>query len=567
MNHLAFSATVCAFALTSTQPANSQVGATPPTVASSSSVPASVPVFDSLLQSIAARGKFAVLIEAAPVKGPEDKQQAATAADKPDPDAALRAFADLYDYDVSTVPSVTAKVSRGPGAVYLLRKRYTTIGDDLPSLTIDECRRSAEALYTLVSSQAPNPPVLNQVGLVQGIYKGFSPEQRKEANESGVRVADLPSDLQAQVWRMATHVYAGHVASDFEKAKLHLTSLDKTEVYPRGTAEQPGFGMFFHWHVRSGTPGDGNYYTPFRFLVGEERDDNTSTQSTENVPVAAPPSSLGFIVDGLNKTAKGTPASPRFAVEPGLAAKTATLFRGGSAEPTAIFRGLSLLYGLRDKTGNTSGERLLTYVIAPPVKNAGDLPFAVRTLLPEPLVRMLKEDEDRQLLVQQKALADKLDALKALRQSGTSNKAEIGPQIDETFKKYLSIDPRRDLLSKRPMQLVRMALSELHHGVTRVGQTLPASERYPTFPFNQLPERTQLDFIVWVFHPMLASLSAEMGPRVPSYIKNFSDCVVTARTYEQNGKQLMYITLGSPSNRRDGAEGDIAISDIEAPKY
>ena len=301
--------------------------------------------FQKYLTTYAAQNRWAIVAEGAPLSLDEsfvDSAKFSRAA----PDTQFKIIADAADYDAK---------HEANSPVWVLTKRYSS-PRDMPCVTFAECEAALKKIATYIS-----PLVINTTGkgdtaynLVQGLYRTFTPEQKKQMQmqasgdrqpmpDKPISVAALKPEQQRAAQLMAVRLYLRDFPercksqSDFlkrvEAAKISRAAKTKNAADPK---------VFVLLDAK--TPPDGAPLGGIGWLAAPD--------TAVVLPPAAPTTLAKEVarIDAAQQTAKQLPCE----VDAALADKLLTVAGMENVDALSQLKALSEIYGLRLRTTNTA---------------------------------------------------------------------------------------------------------------------------------------------------------------------------------------------------------------------
>ena len=387
-----------------------------------------VMIFREGLKQLSQQFSAPFVVEGIPLrKSTEDEIKAAKAAPLPVtvPQEAAD-FAAAYDYE--------AAKSEG---VFVFRKRYT-YPDDIPQVTLDECRLCLRDSKQMLSHFVTIPPqstrvdpmtslILYREGLQDRLLSSLSPEQWQAiAQPKGLPLTALSQIQQRKVtdyalesafhgpvlYTLGTARQLDHLKSD----KPQLCFRDAAVLFTgsRFTQQLKGIELFGYdfvllgsrdfrpqshpeWAISSATGVRGSFafdkigsttFSNFGKDASEPLEEDFSWVKTEN---SAPTIYLKEAVSRLNPQSGNSRATkvPPFAVADALADKPVLLVGEKEANPQAVFHALATVYGLR-VIREKSGTESIVHLRPPMPRTMNELPAALANALPLPLQKLLR---------------------------------------------------------------------------------------------------------------------------------------------------------------------------------
>lgn len=342
------------------------------------------------LTALSEQGHFAIVAEGVPLHPTLPKDKAPDIADGVPLERAIAKVADAYDYNVERRDHVL-----------MLKKRYTD-HEDLPSVTLDECRQSLDNVLRVLDPFNPhlllNGPI--DVGLVQDFTNTLTPQQEQAMQAKTLHYGDLSPDQQALIMRTVLYETVQFPARDVRRvqdvfAKLPTGSVGPIPYQPNGVYGRNGLQLNYLRPIEYG-PQTGQLGPTWCALTGADvpgnRDAPTLSPRSKSDPFAPLGTTLEAVVAGLNARADRKPTEAPCDVEAPLRAKPVTVAGLGLATPIEVLRALASVYGLRIGVADKGGPLLERASARVPAEVAG-LPEAIRRALPEPLLRALHDGD------------------------------------------------------------------------------------------------------------------------------------------------------------------------------
>lgn len=441
--------------------------------------------FQKYLDTFATKNKWAIVAEGAPLSLDEaftnsDKYKRAT------PEAQFQIVADAADYEAKHTPN---------SPVWVLTKRYSS-PRDMPCVTLAECTYSIQRVAGLTALLLPK--TADRFGpeydLVQGMYRGFTPQERQAALEKPISVASLQPQQKWAAQGVAAVLYLRHFPDDSKRqvdflkqaGQARLSRVEKVSGKPKPIV----------WFGPKSAPKDGIALGGIGWLEVPKEGDV--------LPPPAP-TTLGKEINRINAAEKAH-VGLTCELDPALSDKLLTVAGLENTTTGPILKAFAEVYGLRLRTTNTA--HILGF--RPEWKNKVTLlnvREAVLYALPAPLVRVL-----------------------------------VGPVAEQTISKSdilrdFSVDTQRQ---NSVNYLVREAVKQLHLGIDA---SIDASQETGVAVSDVTPTQ-QPALAVAVICGFLDNTAVLMNTRTPAIITHQDDLYVTMKKMNDaaNGSNLQ-ITL------------------------
>lgn len=346
--------------------------------------------FQDALMALAEQGRMAIVAEGVPLHSTLPKDKAPDIAGGVPLGQAISRVADAYDYAVERQDHVL-----------ILKKRYTD-PEDLPGVTLDECRQSLDAVVRVLDAFNPHLklPGPIDVVLVQDFTNTLTPEQEQAMQAKTLHYSDLAPGQQALIVRTILYENVQSPSQDVQNLQNVFAGMPGASVGPIPYDEHGVYG-------RNGLRLD--YLTPILFgpQIGQlqptwydltsadvpgNMDAPTLSPRTKTGPAAPQGTTVEAVVAGLNARPVPKPAGPLSEVEAPLKAKPVTVAGLGHATPLEVLRALAAVYGLRIGATDKGGPLLERVSARAPTEVQG-LPDALRRALPEPFLRAIHDAE------------------------------------------------------------------------------------------------------------------------------------------------------------------------------
>lgn len=388
---------------------------------------------------------------------------------------AVREVADYFDYSFTH-----------EGSVYLLKKRYTNV-DDLPDLTQMEYQNALRSVAKILAAFNPQIPPGNFAGdPMANIALLLSETQKEKLSTSGLPVSELDAPQRAEVWKLALKFYIQDKADPIEATYsrmenrnpadpifhwqtikniyafgydtrsvalnkivfVTLSDSDKIVVEPDGTIIQRTFtnnrtGAI----VSTEDPTD-----PAKLSEPMQAFLDAKSKSLDSV-------SLSDVITALNTRIKN---SGVYKIDAMYAPKHVTLAGEEILSTETLMRSLAAVYGLR-VIANKDGSFVLTHPLAVEATQLSDLGRALRSVLPEPILRMFRT---RDISAYDK---DKLE--RPLLSSDYESRASTSSRSAMRMFRYLA---EREVKSQSEKRLALSHLSEPARNLFALSSTLGA---------------------------------------------------------------------------------------------
>lgn len=342
--------------------------------------------FQDALDALAAQAHVAIVAEGAPL------HPALTGKDVPDLPAntplstAVTKIAAAYDYSAER-----------QGGVFVLKKRYTD-PEDLPDVTLDECRQSLDDVLRVLDAFNPHlfisirEPLSDR--LAMDFVKTLTPEQERAMQAKNLHYTDLTPGQQALIVRTILYETVQMQADGFQGLQDIFAQAPKSVIR---TQAQGRKGVFLEY---TQTERRDPLYPNFQRLAWASLTFEAPLADGEAPPPArpvaqSPPArgaTLGEVVDGLNAALGRKAQEAPMAVEAALRAKPVTAAGLGNAAPLDALRALAAVYGLRIGASDRGGP-LLERASSSAPRALPDLPQALRAALPAPLLRAMHDGQ------------------------------------------------------------------------------------------------------------------------------------------------------------------------------
>ncbi len=340
-------------------------------------------------------------------------------------------LAESYDYDVAKSDTL-----------FVFRKRYTQ-PDDVPLVTLGECRAALRDGVQLLSRFADVPPMQPNLGPVttlayyedgtkEKFLSSFSVSQWNQiARPGGLRLDELQGIQQQNVikfaatrrfhWTILNTLGTTQLLELMQERKPTLGFRNGETMFDR-TAQLKGVPLFGYeapygakhilafrpishphvvesnaTHVGASTETDSRDPTKVVNLGKDETAPNAQDFAWAQVEKSSPTVYLSEAINRLNErrvTSKEADFFP-YTVDTALAEKPVFMVGEDKATPYAILHGIAAVYGLR-VVKNDKGEERITRLRATIPRNLLELPSAMQASLPLPLQKVLQSQQKTQ---------------------------------------------------------------------------------------------------------------------------------------------------------------------------
>jgi hypothetical protein len=311
---------------------------------------------------------------------------------------AIHEVADYFDY------SAVRK-----GAVYLFTKRYTH-PEDLPDVTLEECKRSLKTISKMLAAFNPKIPAGTFAGDPQAnIAHLLDADQLIKLGKEGLPVSELTANQHDELWRLARKFYLQAQADQIQESSNYLENRNPADPV-------------FHWQTINNVYAFGYdtrserlnriLFIPVshsnRIMVSpngitvsitEVTNDGHESPADPDAPSELPEEtkkfldaigsasstvSLSIAVSKLN----GTTAKPLYKVDAAYAAKHVTLVGIDKLPAELLLKSLAAVYGLR-LLRYEDGRILLTGPEAVEATQISDLRPSLISAIPLPIYQAL----------------------------------------------------------------------------------------------------------------------------------------------------------------------------------
>jgi hypothetical protein len=501
--------------------------------------------FYSALNAVSARGQIAIVAEGYPLRPVLTADQAARIAGAGTSEEMVHRLADAFDYELF-------RDERGrlpQGKVYALRKRYTD-PRDLPSVTFEECHAAVADIKRILSAFAPDPPVPRQVDLVLQIMNTLTPEQVERSRKEGIPVRALRPDQQAQIRRMASHLFVGVNLRGADNSLRALESRRKSTVCVRSHKDKNvvGFECVFPGVKPTFYPA-GQTYNLFVFAPQGDELTELATLYREN----APATTLGAVVDSLGKNAPGATLE----IDEILRDKPVCVAGMAFAPPERVMGALSDIYGLR--LVGDSGRKSLALLRRRPnlPRDVSAVYDAVRTALPDPIRRATKDSDRKRLLAELRERnreAERRD-IEAVT-SGKISDEEAAKRFHERIRSNPAAE--RNLVHRAHFMGAEAA-RRVEYGCEQTLVELSPEEKQRGIPFSGLNATTRASLALVHIAMLVGWINELPNDMMPTYVRYLEHSIITTREFRDPmvGARIsvMIVPYDSEGNPVSGGAG------------
>lgn len=531
--------------------------------------------FDEALKALAKQANVAFVVEGEPLKSSLSKHEAENMMlDNVRLSEAVRTIAMAYDYDAKRTDKT-----------YVLEKRYTDV-NDLPSVTLEECKDSVQDMVRILSVW--NPGLAKTCWFdpdVKTFIASLTQEQLQAMSQKrvGLPVSTMSSDQQKQVWRLALHFYVQRPQEkDISPVLAQIKcAMDEHTMFVK--RQLRGLNLFGYEGtlITAGKPY--HYFRPLSHpSTVISRADGTVgfityrgskeplTDPTDPVGAVPEPgkvatqtkyepsiesTSLGVVVASLSTRQEST---VHLAVDETLAAKRVVVIGAETVSPVSVFRALADVYGLRIYKEIDGTLRLTRHQTRPP-KDIKSLPDVLRMAFPEPFLRAMHIDKLDEMWTErrQEVMSAPGNNIESKSMNSTSS---LDP--DKTTALQNQMEERtksRKRMESSPFSLRVAAVRRLRVGVEPRLDESPQARVMAT----DLSETDRMALACVLMGDCLQGLSRLLSHEPPEYITSFDQTVLTGGVYkDRNQKTKFSLFLEQPPSpngnvffRSDGFTG------------
>ncbi len=335
--------------------------------------------FGKAITALADSAKTTIIAEGAPIAFDETKlQSAAYTAAAPAAKVTLLAYA--ADYDV-----------KNSGNVFLLTKRYSN-PEDLPCVTLGECRASMKDISAMLNRlmPPPQPGVGDPIGLsVKSFFRSLSPEQVEAMKQTPLPSSQFTGEQRNKAAAMLATTYLFSVVSSTERTFAALKALP--DVSLRKENGTPSASFVFDDRNRPGV----TYTLQSGYAARGER----TLPVPGKILFDIAPTTLGKEFAKLNERKKedtaGTPSAV-YAAGIDYEEKPLTVAGLERLDPERAASALAGVYDLRLRSlGGTRTLARRPLLANVTIFNVGD---AIAAALPAPLAQLLRGEADGKFL-------------------------------------------------------------------------------------------------------------------------------------------------------------------------
>lgn len=504
------------------------------TDAAVSLTPAQASSFEEALKALAAQGKVGFVAEGFPLHPVLSKEETPNLKAGLPLDEAVKRLAQAFDYDVTR-----------RGNLFSLKKRYSDLYD-LPIVTLEEYALALGDIVKLLSSHAPQPPITTNTDFVVAFAKSVTPEQEQAMREGTLPIRALSPTQQAQMRRMALHIYVALPLKDAQETLFLLRQSPRNVLRKKYAAGQVAFGYDFadHFGRTVFRPLNGSLNAQVAFPGADPLPrDKVPEVNSKGVSEKT----LGSVAADLNARGNG---GKDFVVDAALAAKPVQVIGTQGTGSALVFDALATVYGLRVVT-QEDGTKRLTRPAFRPVSDVADLSEAVRRLLPEPLLRALHVGAEGKLRQQQIALRQ------ISHDPRTSQEERVKADTE-----YNRLSSEAQGFGERPDALVQRAARRLRTSVepklTREGASVAVST---------LSTLERSAFGLTLLQEFFPAIMQQFGQGPPPYIAHWDEANFKGGLYQEGGRQKFEVGLSVIQKNPDGStdETGIGIGSINYP--
>lgn len=338
--------------------------------------------FLSAIEAVADQGKVCIIAEGVPLLSKHNADEAPLLSGRLEVHEALAAIAKRYDY---------ALLESAKG-LFLLQKRYTN-PLDFPCVTLEEWVDALGDLARLSRPFLPDPPLSDSRAFVKRFAAGLTAEQMQSLKDGNLPVASLSPALKSDIYRMTIDTVVAERYNRYANALAELEIARQIDLGFQNLDGLPTLNYGFTGGAESGAAYRRLFQGGIAFKSqddGSDIDLDKLTKGKNDLSTWKPELSVGVILRRLQKRA---PAGEEWLVDAALKGKIVAVAGEGNAAPEAVFRALTLVYGLRIVTeaGEKDGRRLriTRFRVAAP-NGLAALPQSRVAALPDPIRRYLQ---------------------------------------------------------------------------------------------------------------------------------------------------------------------------------
>ena len=323
--------------------------------------------FQEALETLALQGHIALVAEGTPLRSVLPLSQAPDLSTGIPLEEAVEKVAKAYGY-----------TSRRYDNVFELQKRYDD-PRDLPPVTLEECRLAFRDVVSLCEPFNPHfphssdgylSPIISEIG------NSLTREQYQELLTTGLSFSTLSYYQQQLLSSFALYSYVQEPAQDAENISYDLTAASKSFLLLKGQGNRKALG----WQSSSTTFRPLLIDTPLLVASIDSRAVPVDTTQESKSSV-----NLGILVASLSKKGSQT------AINAAIATKPVTVAGISTVPVSSALHAIADVYGLRLYLRGDSTV-CLERPAYPIISTVIDLPTAIRSVLPLPLLRAIHDD-------------------------------------------------------------------------------------------------------------------------------------------------------------------------------
>lgn len=330
--------------------------------------PATTPShFEKILDTLSQRHKLTLIAEGFPRMAkvsPEDYRRLTK--ETLTVEESLKELGNAFDYDFTLQQPVC-----------LLRKRYTA-GNEVPCVTMEECRRALEQIEKLASTLSPEINVRGMDPLVllsQKLVASLTEEMIHSSAEKPIPIANVGTQTRDMMGRILLYETVSIVGEIARRPLIRFNQASKATMTVAPFNGQNALGFMT----------DAKDASKFIPLTNGEL---SGTATPENGYI---PSQFGVTTLSSAVTALASKEGITYEVDPILAEKPLTIKGANLTNSETLFQSYATLYGLRVVTvpGTTSTKRITTFGPTYPV-TPNNYKASIRRAFSAPLARALE---------------------------------------------------------------------------------------------------------------------------------------------------------------------------------
>jgi len=433
----------------------------------------------------------------------------------------IKKVALAYDYDVLQ-----------QGKVFVLKKLYTDF-QDLPGLTFPECFQSLQTIEMLTDSFNPHIPQsgFDAPDLLAKTFVGsLSASQLQLLGQKKLHIGMLNQSQTSNVQRIARYLYVQNSVRGISQQRSLLADPSKIIFCWHDFEGHRVFG--YELITKSNTP-VGFRPLPHKHTVQSDKIPPQLVVSLESNGV----STLGKEIDKLNSSQV---LHIPVAVDSVLTSKPITIVGNNNITASRLLDAFATIYSLQVIADNNSGLRLTTISVKPP-EDIKFLSKAVRSALPEPLLRALRSDELNDLELRADNAASEPNITK-------SKLPVMSPKLSEK-QQFVLRQARLDEYHARFERIVE--LTRRSHSLEESATQQLTSLILPKMPslesriaLSSLGEEAKRAFASMIMAQAMGNMQKLVSRNPPRYITDTDNLVIGGGFgTSENGRPFVNVTL------------------------